>query len=98
MTNATTTVTLGTKTATIIVTGARDWTGGENVRRYFDLKITGKGNPLAGMYEVVKGATRDNTVSVNGRTFAYQYGHADSNTKRRAVDAAVAELAEQLAA
>ncbi len=95
---ATTTVTLGTKTATIDVTGARDWTGGANKRRYFDLEMTGKGRPLSSLYEVVAGSTKDVTVTVDGRTFGYQYGHADSNTKRRLVDEAVRELAQQIVA
>ncbi len=99
---ATTTVTLGTKTATIAVTGARDWTGGANKRRYFDLQMTGAGRPLSSLYEVVAGSTSDSKIRIevngNGRWFAYQSTHANSNSKRKALEDAVRELAQQIAA
>jgi hypothetical protein len=99
---ATTTVTLGTKTATVSVTGAREWNGGANVRRYFDLEMTGAGRPLSSLYEVIEGGTSDSRIRIEvngaGRWFAYQSTHANSNTKRKALEEAVRELAQQLAA
>lgn len=87
------TFTNGNKEVTVTVTGGKEWSKEENKRVYFDLSCTGKRQPIDKLYEVVSGTTRDKSVSVNGRTFAYTYGaDANSNTKRAEVDAAVLEI------
>ena len=85
----------GNKQITISLTGSKDWKG---VRKYFDLEVDGKANPLRTLYEVLDGTTRDKTVTFAGRTFGYEYGFADSKTKRKAVDDAVSCLVEQIVA
>jgi hypothetical protein len=85
----------GNKQITISTGDAKDWKG---VRKYFDLEVQGKANPLRTLYEIIDGTTRDKTVTFAGRTFGYEYGFADSKTKRNAVDQAVACLVEQIVA
>lgn len=95
---ATATFTNGNIEVTATVTGeARIWEKGDLKRAYYDVTFAGKRTPITSLYEVLAGSTRDNTVTVNGRVFAYQLAQCDSNTKRAAAVEAVEKLAEQLA-
>jgi hypothetical protein len=60
------------------------------------VEFAGKRTPITRLYEVRSGGTRDETVSVNGRTFAYQTAQYNSRTKREAAQAAVEQLVKQL--
>ena len=91
-----TTFDFGTKTVTLTLTAGSVWEKGDIKRVYHDIDVDGKANPLSKFYEVISGATKDKTISVNGRTFGYVYGFADSKSKRAAVDTAVADLAAQI--
>lgn len=87
------TFTNGNKEVTVTVKSSKEWSKDGAKRVYFDLECTGKRQPIAKLYEVVEGGSRDKSVVVNGRTFAYEYGiDANSNTKRAEVDAAVVEI------
>ena len=91
-----TTIQFGNKEITITLTAGSEWKAEGIERVYYDIEVDGKARPLAKFYEVISGATKDKTVTVGDRTFAYQYGFCDSKTKRAAVDAAAAELAARL--
>ena len=94
--NATTSIKFGNKEITLTVSGGNKWEAEGVERVYFDIAVSGKANPVSKFYEVIAGTTRDNTITANGRTFGYQYGFCDSKTKRRAVDEAMAILAQSL--
>ena len=89
----------GTRTVTASVTGSSAWEKDGMSRTYFTLAFDGaKGEPLAKLYEVHAGGTRDESFTVAGRTFAFQPGFADSKSKRRAIAEAARALAAEVAA
>lgn len=90
-------VTNGNKDVTISIVGSKEWSKDGMKRVYFDLECTGKRQPIAKLYEILEGTTRDKVVMVNGRSFAYVYGiDANSNSKRAAVDDAIIPLVSTL--
>lgn len=93
------TFTNGNKEITVTVKSSKEWSKEGSKRVYFELECTGKRQPIATLYEIVEGSSRDKVVTANGRKFGYQYGiDANSNAKRDAVDAAILELVSALSA
>lgn len=91
------TLTNGNKEVTLSVVSFSEWASGDRKRVYYKLECTGKRDPIGSLYEILGGETKDQTVTVNGRKFGYQYGvDANSATKRAAIDAAVVELVSAL--
>ena len=89
----------GNKEVTITATAGNPWESETMVRIYFDLECTGKRQPVRKFYEVLAGATRDKTVTANGRNFAFELGiDANSKTKIKAVTDAMTELAKAITA
>lgn len=95
-----TTFDFGNRTITASISGGAAWDKDGMARTYFDLTFDGaKLAPIAKLYEVLSGATRDESFQIDGRTFAFQAGiAADSKTKRRAVAEAARALAQEVAA
>lgn len=86
---------------TATVTGHSDWqsANGALKRRYYEVSATHKRQPIHKFYEVLKGTTKDLTIEVEGRKFAFEYGvDANSKTKREAIRDAVEQLAKQIVA
>lgn len=85
----------GNKQVSVKITGSRTWEKDAHRRIYFDIDcVEGKRHPIGNFYEILEGQTRDKIVEVEGRRFGYEYGvDANSNSKRRAIDEAVQELA-----
>jgi len=90
----------GNREVTVTIAGSSEWTKDAMKRVYFDLSFEGaKLDPIASLYEVIDGGTRDNTFEAAGRTFGYQLGlSCDSKTKRREASAAVEALVKQITA
>lgn len=90
----------GNREVTATITGSSEWSNDSMKRVYFDLAFEGaKLDPIAKLYEVIDGSTRDATIEIAGRTFAYQLGICcDSKTKRREAEAAIESLVAQLTA
>lgn len=89
----------GNRTITASITGRSAWEKHGMSRTYFTLSFDGaKGEPIAKLYEVHAGGTRDEAFTVAGRTFAFQPGIADSKTKRRAIAEAARSLAAEVVA
>lgn len=87
------TFTNGNKEVTVVVKSSKEWSKEGSKRVYFDLECTGKRQPIAKLYEIIEGGSRDKVAAVNGRRFGYEYGiDANSNTKRAEVDAAILAL------
>lgn len=84
-------------THTIDTADVREWAANGNARKYFTLKSDSKHSAIDTFYEVVSGTTRDEKVTVNGKTFAFVANFANSKTKRAAVAEAALELATKLA-
>ena len=95
---ASTTIDFGNRTITVTVTPGKVWEKNGSARRYFDISVDGKANPLHSFYEVLSGTSRDETVSASGRSFGFVYGFCDSKTKRKAAAEAAANLAAQISA
>jgi len=90
------TTTQGNKRVTIEVVGSTSWSKEDQSRVYFDLKSTGGCEPISKIYQVLSGTTRDPIINVGDKTFGYQLGYCDSNTKRRSAIEAVESLIAQL--
>ena len=76
----------GNKEIELAITGEHKWEGGGNIRIYYDVSTTGKRSIVSKFYKVVSGTTKDHTISVDGQTFAFEYGiDANSKTKKNAV-------------
>lgn len=89
----------GNREVTVKITGQNEWTGGENKRVYFDLDQNNKRQIFRGLYEVIKGSTRDLTIESNGRTFAVEFGiDVNSNSKHKAAIEGAKELISQITA
>lgn len=89
----------GNRTVTASITGRSSWEKEGVSRTYFTLGFTGaKTDPIAKLYEVHAGGTRDESFQIDGRTFAFQPGFADSKTKRRAIAEAARALAAEVVA
>lgn len=87
----------GTKEVEISIIGSSDWSGGDKKRRYFELRCTGKRSPVSKLYEVISGDTKDHTLSIGDRTFAFEFGiDANSKSKQKAVFEALTELVAKL--
>jgi hypothetical protein len=88
----------GNREITVTTGEVSRWEKDEMARDYIEISSSDrKRQPIAKLYEVIKGSTKDHTVEVNGRTFGYQYGSCcDSKTKRRSVDEAIEEIAAAL--
>src|SRR5690606_9779589 len=84
----------GNREVTVTVTGSSEWAKDAMTRIYFDLAFEGaKLAPIAKLYEIVEGGTRDATIEAAGRTFGYQLGICcDSKSKRREATEAVEAL------
>lgn len=95
-----TTFDFGNRTITATITGSEVWEKDGMARTYFTLGFGGaKLAPIAKLYEVLAGETRDESFQIAGRTFAFQAGlAADSKTKRRAVAEAAQALAAEVVA
>lgn len=74
------------------------WEKDDMVRDYIALSFEGaKLDPIAKLYEVIAGSTKDDTISVGDRTFGFQLGICcDSKTKRREASDAVEKLVSSL--
>lgn len=90
----------GNREVTVSIIGQAEWTKDAMKRVYFDLAFAGaKLDPIAKLYEVIEGSTRDGTITANGRTFGYQLGICcDSKTKRASAVEAITSLVTQIAA
>lgn len=89
----------GNRSVTASITGRSAWEKEGMSRTYFTLAFDGaKGEPIAKLYEVHAGGTRDESFQIAGRTFAFQPGFADSKTKRRAIAEAARSLAAEVVA
>lgn len=90
----------GNRTVTASITAQEAWEKDGMSRTYFALSFDGaKLPPIAKLYEVHAGGTRDESFTVSGRTFAFQAGlAADSKTKRRTVAEAARALAAEVVA
>ena len=90
----------GNREVTATITGKSEWTKDNMKRVYFDIAFAGaKLDPIAKIYEVMEGGTKDLTVITAGRTFGYQLGICcDSKTKRKAATEAVESLITQIVA
>ena len=90
----------GNREITAAITGSEKWEKDGMSRTYFTIDFSGaKLAPIAKLYEVHAGGTRDESFQIAGRTFAYQAGiAADSKTKRRTVAEAAMALAKEIAA
>ena len=90
----------GNREVTVVVVGSNAWSKDTMQRVYFELEFKGaKLDPIAKLYEVLGGATRDDSFEIAGRTFAYQLGlSCDSNTKRASAAKAIRELIQQITA
>jgi len=87
----------GNKEVTMTITGSKVWEKEGSKRVYFDLSFTNKRSPVSKLYEVLEGSSRDHQITIDGRTFAYEYGiDANSNTKREAIDEAVAQIVKSV--
>ena len=90
----------GNREVTATITGQSEWSKDAMSRIYFDLAFAGaKLDPIAKLYEVIEGATRDATITAGGRTFGYQQGICcDSKTKRASAVEAITSLVTQITA
>ena len=89
----------GNKTVEISVVGQREWASGDNSRIYYDLEQSNKRSVVHSLYEVIAGKTKDDTISVDGRTFGYQLGiDTNSHTKRAEAEEGIEALVGQLVA
>lgn len=95
-----TTFDFGNRTVTASITGSESWEKDGMARIYFTLGFAGaKLAPIAKLYEVLAGGTRDESFRIAGRTFAFQAGiAADSKTKRRTIAEAAQALAAEVVA
>lgn len=82
-------------TAKIDAANPKEWVGGDNLRMYFDV-LCDKWSILK-FYEVISGSTRDEKITIKGRTFAFQVVGL-SNTKRNNAREAAISLATQIEA
>lgn len=90
----------GNREVTVSIAGSAEWVKDTLTRIYFDLSFAGaKLAPIAKLYEVIKGGTKDHTIEAAGRTFGYQLGLCcDSKTKRREAIEAIESLVAQITA
>ena len=90
----------GSREVTVSITGQSAWEKDTMKRVYFDLAFDGaKLDPIAQLYEIIEGGTRDTTIEAAGRTFGYQLGICcDSKTKRQEATSAIESLIFQIAA
>lgn len=90
----------GNREVTATITGSSEWEKDTMKRTYFEITFEGaKLAPIAKLYEVMKGGTKDATIEVAGRTFGYQLGLCcDSKTKRREAVEAIESLVAQITA
>ena len=87
----------GNREVTVTATKGRTWEKDGMVRAYYDLVFDGaKLAPIDSVYEILSGETRDEKITIGGRTFGYKLGICcDSKTKRAAAAQAVAEIVAQ---
>ena len=90
----------GNREVTVVVVGSTAWSKDTMRRVYFELAFKGaKLDPIAKLYEVLGGATRDDSFEIAGRTFGFQLGiSCDSKTKRAAAVEAIKALIQQITA
>ncbi|MCK9468128.1 MAG: hypothetical protein M0Q49_01815 [Porticoccaceae bacterium] len=90
----------GNREVTATITSTSEWSKDTMKRVYFGLAFEGsKLDPIAKLYEVIEGGTRDATIEFAARTFGYQLGICcDSKTKRREAIEAIESLVAQITA
>lgn len=84
----------GNREVSVNITDSSIWEKDGMSRTYFDLDfVNAKLDPISKLYEIHSGGTRDDTMSVNGRTFGYQLGICcNSKTKRASAIEAIRSL------
>lgn len=90
----------GNREVTATIIGSNQWTKDNMSRVYFDIAFTGaKLDPIAKIYDIIEGPTKDATVEISGRVFGYQIGiGCDSKTKKASATEAAKDLISQIAA
>ena len=84
----------GNREVSVGITGSSTWEKDGMSRTYFNLHFVGaKLDPISKLYQIHSGGTRDETISVDGRTFGYQLGICcNSKTKRASAIEAIESL------
>lgn len=97
MNNNSVTIQNGNRSVEVSITGSTTWHKGDMHRKYFEVSHSDKKRIIISkLYEVISGGTRDETVEVNGRVFAFELVNCLSSTKRTEARAGVLALVSSL--